>query len=257
MGERERCDSVGDSGDNMEEHVKRKREVLGEKEKWEGEREAIFRKSRKVGRSPMKTTEERGWKEVLKEMREEWRGGIMKVKQQIKEVAKGQKEMMKLEVERMKEMLREREESWGRERREIKEKLERMKLEMKSLMRTREEKERELRRERERKKRRRKRKKEGKEWKKRLRNMERRLEWKKRGERRRNFVLKGLKEGEAGVKEGVEEMLRRIGVEVRIEEVRKVEAGRMERESMVIVRIRDEKKKRVMRNKGKLKGSEM
>lgn len=59
------------------------------------------------------------------------------------------------------------------------------------------------------------------------------------------------------MKEGVEEMLRRIGVEVRIEEVRKVEAGRMERESMVIVRVRDEKKKRVMRNKGKLKGSEM
>lgn len=56
--ERERSDSVGDSRDSVEEHVKKKRKMLGEEEKGEGEREAMFRKRRKVGKLPMKETGE-------------------------------------------------------------------------------------------------------------------------------------------------------------------------------------------------------
>lgn len=45
------------------------------------------------------------------------------------------------------------------------------------------------------------------------------------------------------MKEGVERVMRIIGVEVKIEEIRKVDAGRRERESMVIVKVGSEEEK--------------
>jgi len=45
------------------------------------------------------------------------------------------------------------------------------------------------------------------EWKERVEELERRWEMRERGERRRNILVKGLKDGEGGLKERVEKAL--------------------------------------------------
>jgi len=76
-----------------------------------------------------------------------------------------------------------------------------------------------------------------------------------RGERRRNILVKGLKDGEGGLKERVEKALKGIGGEIKVEEIRKIEAGKTERGNMVIVKLGSEDmRRRILMNKWKLKG---
>jgi len=101
---------------------------------------------------------------------------------------------------------------------------------------------------------------EGKEtnWREKIRKLERRYEIRKRGERKRNILMRGLKEGEEGVKEEVKRVIKRIGVEVKVKEIRRIETERKEKGSRVIVRVASEEEKvRVMQNKWKLKGGEL
>jgi len=86
-----------------------------------------------------------------------------------------------------------------------------------------------------------------------VKELERKWEQRERGDRKKNVVMKGVKEGEASLKEKAEEVMKVFGVEVKIEEIRRIKAGK-ERESMIVVRVENEDTKRnIMRNKCKLK----
>jgi len=90
------------------------------------------------------------------------------------------------------------------------------------------------------------------EWKERVKELERRWEVKERGERRRNILVKGLKDGEGRLKERVEKALEG---EIKVEEVRKIEAGKTERGNMVIAKLGSEDMSwRILMIKWKLKG---
>jgi len=81
---------------------------------------------------------------------------------------------------------------------------------------------------------------------------------KERGERRRNILLKELKVGEEGMKKSVEEILARLGEDIIIEEIRMVQAGKMERGKLIVVRLKSEDmRRRVLMNKWKLKGGDI
>jgi len=47
-------------------------------------------------------------------------------------------------------------------------------------------------------------------------------------------VIKGVKEGEASLKEKVEEVMKMLRIETKIEEIRRIEAGRKKRGSMIV-----------------------
>lgn len=246
---RERSDSVGDS---VEERVKRKRELLG-RDSGEGEKGLadIFKRSKKIMRSPERKEErmEEEGDNLLREIREELGIGLRKLSKEIKEVARDQKEMMREEIERMKEELNRREDSWQKERREIREEVKKLKQELEEL---RKEKSKAV---------------EGKgkeivgvtsEVEERIGRMERLWEGREREERKKNVVVKGLKEkGEKMINE-IEYILKGIEAEVKVEDVRIVEAGRKEWGGMAVVRLGSaEEKRRVMENKKKLKGGKI
>jgi len=91
-----------------------------------------------------------------------------------------------------------------------------------------------------------------------VRELERKWERKEKGDRRKNVVIKGVKEGEASLKEKVEEVIKMLGIEVKIEEIRRIEAGKKEKGSMIVVRVENEEAKRnIVRNKWKLKGGDI
>lgn len=104
---RERCDSAGDS---VEEHMKRKREMLG-RESLGGEREEmeVFKRSKKTVKSPKEGEAIREWRKMLREMEEEIKEGIEGVRKEIREIAEGQREAMRTEIEEMRKDLRRRE----------------------------------------------------------------------------------------------------------------------------------------------------
>jgi len=68
-------------------------------------------------------------------------------------------------------------------------------------------------------------------------------------------VIKGYKTGGEGVKATILEIIKRVGAEVGVEEVREVRTGREEQGGFAVVRFRTEEEKReVMRKKGGLRG---
>lgn len=77
---------------------------------------------------------------------------------------------------------------------------------------------------------------------------------KEREERRKNIIIKGLEVREGKRREAVKEVLRKVGVDVEIEEIRRVGGGIKDRREMVLVKIaKEEQKKEAMRKKGSLK----
>ncbi|XP_077278817.1 uncharacterized protein LOC143906545 isoform X2 [Temnothorax americanus] len=194
-------------------------------------------------------------KGLLRGIREEMREGLRGVREEIREVAKGQKEVMMEEVKKIKSELREREERWRRKRGELQKRIEDMERKLEGMQmevkggglgggRGREESGGGLREE-------------GRgeaDWKERVKRLERRYEVKERGERRRNILIKGVKEDAGGIKGGVAEVMKKLGVEVKIEEIRKIEAGRREKGGMALVKVgSEEEKAKIMRNKWKLR----
>lgn len=82
---RERNDSMGESS---EEQAKRKREILGNAI----DEAEIFKRSRKVRRSPIGKGGNEELKKLVKELKEELKEGLKEVKQEIREVADDKKE---------------------------------------------------------------------------------------------------------------------------------------------------------------------
>lgn len=161
----------------------------------------------------------KGWKEEIKAMRreikEEVRGGI--------------KKQLKKEIEGLKKELREREERWKKEREELQRRVGVL-----------EEKERE-----------------GQEMgrvEERLREMERKIEARKREERRRNVVIKGLKSGVETIEKEVKKLMEEIGVVGELDEIRRIGVGEEGERGVIVARTHSLKqKKQVMSKRRNLK----
>jgi len=94
-------------------------------------------------------------------------------------------------------------------------------------------------------------------WKERVKRLERKIERKEREERRKNIVVKGLKEEDENAK-GLEKVWKKLGVEVKVEEVKRVRAGGGRGGGIVIVKVgSEEEKKGIMQSKRKLRGEEV
>jgi len=250
-GELMRRGSTGsiDRKGSVDEVAKRKR-VMTEEEK--REMEEIIKKSKKLERSPVKGRGGEGMKEGFEGLREELKEGWRVMREEIKELVKGQTE----ELGRLREDIRVREERWAKERERLEEKIGKLEKEVEGLK-MRDERGREGREEEnirrsgiaggERK-----------GWEVRIRRLEMQEEMKERESRRRNIMIKGLKEGEGGIEKDVEEIWKKLGVEVKMEGIKRIEAGRTERGCMIRVRVgSEEEKRRIWKNKGKLRGGEV
>jgi len=83
-----------------------------------------------------------------------------------------------------------------------------------------------------------------------VRKVEEMWERRDRKERRRNVVIKRCETGGEGAKTKILERIKRVGMEVGVEEVREVRTRREEQHGFAVVRFRTEKEKReVMRKK--------
>jgi len=210
-------------------------------------------------RSPIKGDgKEEDLAEILKEWREEMkremREGIRGIREDIRKMAEEQKEEIKREVEEIRGELVVREENWRKEREELRERLERMenKLEREKGKKGkgREVYEEESLREGEKGKER--------DWRERVKELERRWERRERNDRRKNIMIKGLKEGEDEVFERVEGLMKELGGEIKVEEVREIKAGKTEKGMLLLVKLKSEEMKRkVLIGRGKLKGKEI
>jgi len=67
--------------------------------------------------------------------------------------------------------------------------------------------------------------------------LERKLEWKEREERRN--IVKGMKEEEGSLEEAVRKIWK-LGVEVKVERIRRINTNRKEKREMIIVRLSSE-----------------
>lgn len=80
--------------------------------------------------------------------------------------------------------------------------------------------------------------------------------WQERKERelRRNVIIKGMEVKNGRLEEAVKEVMRKIGVEAKVEETRSIGGTKDKRGEMVLVKMKDEdEKSEVMSKKGKLK----
>ncbi|XP_011689296.1 PREDICTED: inner centromere protein A-like [Wasmannia auropunctata] len=152
--------------------------------------------------------------------------------------------------EKMKEELRVREEKWNREREEFREKIERIKRELKGLKIEKGGGEKDIgRAQGERGMSERIMGAEPEEWMKKVRQLEKRWERKERENKRKRIGGKGSS------KERVEEILRGLRVEVKIEDIRKIDVERRGKGDMVVIRVGSEDMKRnILLNKWRLKG---
>lgn len=86
-----------------------------------------------------------------------------------------------------------------------------------------------------------------------MKGIERKLDRKKREERRKNVVMKGVEVKDRKRTRATEEILREIGAKAKIEEVKKIKDGEKSIE-IIWVRIEnEEQKKEGMRRKKKLR----
>lgn len=79
--------------------------------------------------------------------------------------------------------------------------------------------------------------------------------------KRRNLIVNGVKEvneEEGGLKKRIEQIIKGLGVKVTIGGLKKLDAGRKEWGSMILVEVGSEKERRkVLENKDKLKSGEI
>lgn len=192
----------------------------------------------------------------MREIREEVRRVVREVRKEIREAAREQEEGLKRELEKIKKEWAEREEKWKEERREISEKIREMEGKLKVLQIGKEKRKQGVKGGGERGWR------EGR-GREELRGMKERiraLEWdKERGEREKRgkkIVIKGIK----GVKEQrdlerkVRQVIGVLGVDVKIGEMKRVEAGKRKWGEMVVVEVgSEEERRKVMESKRKLR----
>jgi len=122
---KERRGSTG----SIEEYTKRKRQLVGERERGEGEKKDLFKRSNIMIRSPPeKGSRGEDMSELLKEWREEMkkemREGMRGIREEVRKTGEEQREELRREVERMRKELGIREEKWKKEREEFKERIE-------------------------------------------------------------------------------------------------------------------------------------
>ncbi|XP_053989896.1 uncharacterized protein LOC128882336 [Hylaeus volcanicus] len=233
---RERTGSLG----NIEDLLKRgkRKEWGGEEEMEVREVEEIFKRSKKVERTPEKLGI--GKAELEQMLRGLMEGMRKDIGEDLKKIGKGVEEGR----EEMLRQLSEMKESWERERAELRgkiemleKKVERLKLKEKKEEggETGEEERREL--------------------SKKVRELVTRIDKKEREGRRRNLIIKDVKVEGKGKEEVVEEIWGRIGVKEKIEEVRRI--GKVDREGRgrLMVKMEGvEGKRKVMMARRKLKG---
>ncbi|KMQ89063.1 hypothetical protein RF55_11345 [Lasius niger] len=167
----------------------------------------------------------------------------------------GEKWMRRIsdEMEKMREELQQREEKWREEKREMKEKIQGLEMRIQEmegkLMRKIKEGGRLV---------------EGggrrgkgmeEEMADKMKGIGRKMELKKREERKNNIVIRSLEEGEGEIRKGVEKVLEEIGVKVKIDEVRRVGGKYAKEGGMVVVKLGSREQKRdVIEKKKRLKG---
>lgn len=233
------------------------------KEKEKAEIESAFRGSKKVLRSPEQGVKmvgkegtekstggmgqrgnERKMKECFSELKREFRESMREVKEEFREIVKGQEDRTREQLEEMRKDLWKRERRCEEERRKIKEKIEELERDLKQKEKGEGERqvlEEDLRKD-----------KGGigggsREMKEKMKMLERRWELVERDKRKRNVIVKGVKEAkeeEGGVRKTIEQIIKGLGVEVTVGEMRKLEAGRMEWGDMVLVELGCEKERR-------------
>jgi len=215
--------------DGMWEVWKRKRELEErtgmEEDQGQGEVEQIFQKSKKTPRSPGKRGGEGGelMVEMMREWMEECKGRWEKVEENMNAIRRELEDMRK------------REEEWRKEKMKMEKRLEDLEVKWKQSLnlggggKRWEELEKRV----------------GvlergdgilevggegriKEAERRVRELERAWEKRERQERKRNLIVKGLKEEGKDVKTRVEEILERIGAKVEVEEARMMKTGKEE-----------------------------
>lgn len=174
---------------------------------------------------------------------------MMEIISEIKEGIKGQGKQLRGELEEVKNELKEKEKKWKVKREELKERIGRLEERIEDGIKKGERGERD------------KGQKNGREEREedrvqnRIREKERRWENSERVERRNNIIIRGIKREGREAKEKVEELLREIGVEGEVEEVRRMAGSKEEGEETVWARLDGWRKKReVMEKKRKLKG---
>lgn len=201
-------------------------------------------------------------KECFSELKREFRESMREVKEEFKETVKGQEERTREQLEEMRKDLWKRERRWEEERWKIKEKIEELERDLRALRKQKEKGEgggqvleENLRKD-----------KGGmgggsREMKEKVKMLERRWELVERDKRKRNVIVKGVKEAkeeEGGVRKTIEQIIKGLGVEVTVGEVRKLEAGRMEWGDMVLVELGYEKeRRRVLENKRNSRGEDV
>lgn len=230
--ERERCDSAGDS---IEEYSKREREMLG-RDLQERERELadIFKRSRKVARSPGEK-EGGGFKGAVEGVKRENKRRIERGKTGDKggsgDAKEGEEDRNREDERRFEEkggeMGKRKEEDEGKDRkdgtgvRRVKNRYKRRK-EWGRRRRSKGEEDEGGKEEEE----------EG-NWRERIRKLERGYERRKREERKKNIIMKGIKEEKGGMRIEVESA-EEIGGRSRCGGNKKVRRGRREKESMAV-----------------------
>lgn len=89
----------------------------------------------------------------------------------------------------------------------------------------------------------------------RLKEIERKIEWRDREERKRNVIIKGVEIKEGKRREAVEKVLEIIRARVEVREVKRIARDGDREGEMILVRLRsEEQRKEVMERKAKLRG---
>ncbi|XP_070529061.1 uncharacterized protein [Cardiocondyla obscurior] len=93
-----------------------------------------------------------------------------------------------------------------------------------------------------------------------IERLERKNEEMEKRERRKNIIVKGVKNTEDKKKmEGeIKEIIRKLGVEIKVEEIRKLREGSDRKGGIILVKMENEmEKEKMMKNKEKLKGTKV
>lgn len=91
----------------------------------------------------------------------------------------------------------------------------------------------------------------------RIKMTEKKIEWKEKGDRKKNIVIRRVEIEKGGVRRRIEKVIGKLEVDIKIEDVRKVGTAREgERGTVVVTLGSREQKRQVMKNKNKLRGRE-
>src|SRR5436190_18093929 len=90
---------------------------------------------------------------------------------------------------------------------------------------------------------------------KRIKELEKKWERMEREDKKQNIIIKGIEKGEGELKESVRNIIKELGVEAEIKNVRKTGGRKEGREEMAVVTLGSwEQKRKVMEKKRLLKG---